>query len=252
MDGSAARLQGMGRASRPGPLTSSFERAAGWSERRPARQWDAAGILLAATTANLQHASAGWRPIWADEAMHRAYATLRLFATLPPSHPGTSLWLNDLHHRLAVRIAERLGEFDEADDGRLVPCSTLLRDLVHGLVALFGPSTGQISIRTDIQRLALSRDRRRALTLLAWELVTNALLHAFDGQRHGLIDVRLHTGLDGALLQVSDDGVGLRQIVPGARCSVSNGLATILGSNLRYRRECGQTIVNVGFTRFHK
>lgn len=247
MDG-GARLYDDGLEARPDGLKSTFEVAASRAERLPARHWDAVGVLLAATTENLRSASAAWRPIWADEAMHRADATLRLFAAQPqPRHARCPL-LEDLQYRLALRIAEGLRELDEPDNGRPMPCSVLLRDLVHGLVALFGPGTGVFSIRTNIERLALTRDRRKALILLAWELVTNALLHAFRGQRRGQIDVGLQRRADGtAVLHVCDNGVGFLHIMSSARCSVSNGLATVLEADLQYGRDRGKTTIHVSF-----
>jgi hypothetical protein len=247
MDG-GARLHYDHLEARPAGLKSTFEVAAGCAERLPARHWDAVGVLLAATTENLRSASEAWRPIWADEAMHRADAILRLFAAQPQPRHARSPLLEHLQYRLAIRIAERLREFDEPDSGRLMPCSVLLRDLVHGLVALFGPGTGVVSIRTNIERLALTRDRRKALILLAWELVTNALLHAFRGQRRGQIDVGLKRGADGAaFLRVCDNGARLLHFMPSARCSVSNGLATVLEADMQYGRDREKTTIHVGF-----
>ena len=48
-----------------------------------------------------------------------------------------------------------------------------------------------VRIDTDIERMALSADKRRALVLTASELVVNALTHAFRGGSGGRIGVSL-------------------------------------------------------------
>ena len=49
--------------------------------------------------------------------------------------------------------------------------------------------------------------------MLVNELVTNAVKHAFVGRDSGVIRVELRALADGAVLEVSDDGVGLPEII---------------------------------------
>ncbi|WP_417622274.1 sensor histidine kinase [Parasphingorhabdus sp.] len=59
----------------------------------------------------------------------------------------------------------------------------------------------------------LSRDRAGAVGLLVNELVTNAVKHAFVDRDKGIIRVEWRTVSEGAVLVVSDDGVGLPDTV---------------------------------------
>ena len=50
--------------------------------------------------------------------------------------------------------------------------------------------------------------------LMANELITNALKHAFPADRKGRVGIRLHRGADGTVeLRVDDDGVGFPETV---------------------------------------
>ena len=72
---------------------------------------------------------------------------------------------------------------------------------------------GRIELLVDAEPYQLSRDRAGAVGLLVNELVTNAVKHAFVGRDSGVIRVELRALADGAVLEVSDDGVGLPEII---------------------------------------
>ena len=72
---------------------------------------------------------------------------------------------------------------------------------------------GRIELIVAAEPCGLSRDRAGAVGLLVNELVTNAVKHAFADRDKGTIRVELRVVPDGAVLEVSDDGVGLPDII---------------------------------------
>ena len=79
------------------------------------------------------------------------------------------------------------------------------------LDALFGAMARPgLAWRLDAAPTRMALDQAIPCGLLVNELVTNALKHAFPGERPGVVDVRLTRGTgDQVELAVADDGVGL-------------------------------------------
>jgi two-component sensor histidine kinase len=140
------------------------------------------------------------------------------------------------------------------DDEELRPCSSNLRDIARNLIALFGPTIGHIMVATSVDRLALPAFRHRALVLIASELVTNALLHAYKDRHVGQVVLQLTLlGQGAARLAVTDDGDRLfdRARCHPVRCSVVNYLADLLEAELVYRpRPDGGTIAEMEIPTF--
>ncbi len=72
---------------------------------------------------------------------------------------------------------------------------------------------GRIELIVAVEPCQLSRDRAGAIGLLVNELVTNAVKHAFVDRDKGTIRVEMRAVSDGAVLEVSDDGAGLPDII---------------------------------------
>jgi hypothetical protein len=222
-------------ASIPRAANSNLEQLAIWSDRLTDRSDEAAGILLAATTFISHGGLRALQPLWAEEAMHRAYSMMRLLQTAQLRGNGGAPPLQDRHCRIAARLSLNLRTLQA--DAMLVrtPCARILTQTVHDLVLLFGRGPGKIDIMSEIDRLTLSAYRRRALVLLANELVVNALTHAFSVGAAGLIHVGLRIIRPGLVeLHVADDGVGLSEATLPSATSVAGGLASLLGGELRY------------------
>jgi two-component sensor histidine kinase len=108
---------------------------------------------------------------------------------------------------------------------------------LHDLAAAIGSMAGRPGIRIGVEAepLALPIERAVPAGLIANELLTNALKHAFPGAQDGEIRVLLRAVADGQmLLSVSDNGVGLRsESVPSADGGLGTRLLPALARELR-------------------
>ncbi len=121
-------------------------------------------------------------------------------------------------------------------------------ELVSELTRASGVSD-RVRIELDLAEVELVPERAIPCALLVSELVTNALKHAFPGDRPGCLRVELARVPDARLrLAVRDDGVGLSGNFPGEQ-SRSFGLdlvaifAAQLGAQLRVEREAGTSFI---------
>ena len=98
--------------------------------------------------------------------------------------------------------------YDNLDNIAVVDMRDFLGRLCSSLREGLGLD-GRIDLKVAAEPCELSRDRAGAIGLLVNELVTNAVKHAFVDRDNGAITVALRAISDGAVLEVSDDGVGL-------------------------------------------
>jgi two-component sensor histidine kinase len=148
----------------------------------------------------------------------------------------------DFETPLGVELASIFDSLAISSDQEPRSCSAPLRDLTRDLTELFGPAIGQIAVTTNVDRLTLPAFRHRALILMANELVTNALLHAFKDRRFGRITLQLSVLARGsARLTVMDDGESARH--QPSPCSVINYLADLLESDLVYQTRFGGGLI---------
>ncbi len=195
------------------------------------------GILLNVPDWGCETGRPVLKPLWAEAAMHRAYALLRLLGTR--TERAAQRIDDDLTMGVECALAESLAAAYRTlacgpDDG-ILPCSGLLREVVLNLGALFG-SEGVV-VSTTVERLSLPAYKRRALVLCASELTINALTHGFvRSHPRGRIEVSLGL-LDGerARLSVADNGAGFRDGRPDCARSVAGGMADLLEADLVYR-----------------
>lgn len=213
---------------------SDFAALAELSARLPRRAGGAIEILLAAACL-FDDGFQALRPLWAQEASHRALSTLRLFAELQRSDCGNRSLRGKFERRLALHLSAELASLETTDITRVLPCSRPLRETARDLVALFSPAIGDVEIDTHVTPLSLPAYRRRALVLLGNELIANALTHAFDGRTIGHLSLRLdRVSATHARLLVCDDGVGFSHARPDPAASVAGGLADLLQGEIRY------------------
>jgi len=92
----------------------------------------------------------------------------------------------------------------------------------------------KVDVQLALDEVELSPERAIPCALLVSELVTNALKHAFPGERRGSLEVALKR-LPQARLQltVKDDGVGLtRDFAPGPQPTLGLDLVAIFAKQL--------------------
>jgi two-component sensor histidine kinase len=221
------------------PFASRFEMMAARSAAMSPRLGQMLGVLLDAARPSHCGGRAVLRPLWAEEAMHRACNMLVLVMQLHQMagvRPEDNVALR-LDRGVAGDLAALFRTLEIRKEGEEVPCSCVLRGVIRNLVALFASGAGPVVIRTDIEPLSLPAYKRRALVLAASELVINALRHGFAGGCGGLIQVTLRAfGTAHACLTVVDDGVGFHESRLSGQRGIASDLADLLEADLVYRR----------------
>jgi len=98
----------------------------------------------------------------------------------------------------------------QSPDYARIPFSEYVDRLVRNIFEENGVPTARIAAQLSIENLALAVDQAIPCGLIINELVTNAIRHAFPGDRRGTVGVALAQLADGQLeLSVTDDGTGL-------------------------------------------
>jgi PAS domain S-box-containing protein len=134
----------------------------------------------------------------------------------------------------------------QSRDYARVPFSEYVKRLASNVVRAAEESSGRIALRMNIEQIALPVDKAIPCGLILNELITNALKHAFPGERRGAIRVELRLiPEDCVQLAVSDDGIGIPDSASTAhRASIGMQLVATLTDQL----EGKLTIVREGGT----
>jgi two-component sensor histidine kinase len=215
----------------------------------PPEAGDLLGVLLASTFPRHRHGCRVLRPLWTEEAMHRAYNFVRLVDTRNRRSEsiGENPVVAQVEDAIACELAVCFRDLTVAGEREVLPCSDALRNVITALGALFG-GPANITLDAKIEEVWLPAYKRRALVLAASELVSNALMHAFRGRMAGLIEVDLAAlGPTSACLRVADNGRGFTNSTPNLDCGVGAGLACLLEADLAYDRMAGWTIAEIEF-----
>jgi PAS domain S-box-containing protein len=123
-----------------------------------------------------------------------------------------------------------------------------VKDLMDQIAEAHGTDRRKVKLHAEIADLQTGLDSAVPFGLLLTELITNCLKHAFKGRQGGEIRVSLERQVDGDLLTVSDDGVGLPAGFISASASTSmglqlaDGLAHQLGGELRAHNDGGAVL----------
>jgi two-component sensor histidine kinase len=137
--------------------------------------------------------------------MQRITSSLRLQAA--HSSPEVAAALQQAANQVKV-IASIHDRLTHCDGEVLVNMDDFLRDLISELRASMA-EVRPIGLFVEAENHLLPLDRVGAVGLVANELITNALKHAFPDDRSGNITVRFCRKEPDFLLTVADDGVGL-------------------------------------------
>ena len=104
-------------------------------------------------------------------------------------------------------IHEKLYQFE---DYSRVPFSEYVRSLASTIFQATGLAPSAVALDLQVETSSLAIDKAIPCALILNELITNALKHAFRGERGGVIHVALRRDSDADLtLSVTDDGVGM-------------------------------------------
>lgn len=82
-------------------------------------------------------------------------------------------------------------------------------ELIEGLFDSYNIDTERISLTKNITNMALDVDTVIPLGLVVNELISNALKHAFPGEKKGKIHISLHEKDSNLVLEVKDNGIGV-------------------------------------------
>jgi two-component sensor histidine kinase len=188
------------------------------------------GALLDATLPNTYEGDHLLQPLWAHEAVQRAYATVSLIGLLEQAVPRARRrgFAVSTERTLAGELAAVLKSVSYTVADAPVSCAHSVRELVRNVVELFGPAVGDVQIKTGIESVTLPAFKARALLLLAHHLTVNALRHGFRACGGGQISVTLSRIRDTqARLVVTDTGTGFLGKRPGLP-SLTWDLASLL------------------------
>jgi PAS domain S-box-containing protein len=190
------------------------------SAKAPLR--DARGVVIgvvgvSSDITDLKHAETALRSALEDrellvrEADHRIKNSLQLVASLLRIQAGRTeepAAAAALHAAVArvLAISEAHRALYLGQDLRTVDLSRMLRDLVR-LASGLAPG---IALHCDLpDRLPLDAERPIPLGLLANELITNALRHAYPQGQPGAVRIAVRPEAGTLVVAVADDGVGL-------------------------------------------
>src|SRR5215470_11197328 len=104
-----------------------------------------------------------------------------------------------------ARLHEQL--YDEVGRSHL-DFAPHLRELAEMLVRSHNPAGCKLTLNVFANHVPLDLDQCILLSLIANELLLNALKHAFHDRAAGKVDAELHTGSNRITLTIRDDGIG--------------------------------------------
>lgn len=123
-------------------------------------------------------------------------------------------------------------------DDAVLDLGALLHRLGTSTAFSMGADERNIEVRITAQPVPVEANHAVSLALIANELLTNALKHAFAGRKEGIIELALRKHAGKLLLRVSDNGVGVGGVgvggagVAGAGAGVAGGRRAAGGTGL--------------------
>jgi PAS domain S-box-containing protein len=174
------------------------------------------------------------REVLLQEVHHRVKNNLQVISSLiniqmrQMADPGARAALEECRTRIAA-IALIHEKLYQTKDYASVPFSEYARNLAANVFHATGISPASVALSVDIEPIFLPVDKAIPCGLILNELITNALKHAFPGNRSGAIHVELRASAGRMLLAVTDDGVGMP---PGFDSAKSKSLGMQLVATL--------------------
>ena len=149
------------------------------------------------------------------EVHHRVKNNLAVIVSLlgfqimnnaPDSPVGQALKSGQSRIRSMALVHELLCKGDDLSE---IDTQDYFQQLSWSLLSSFGAPDQEIIIECDVDKVQLPMDVLVACGLVATELLSNAMKHAFANCTSGQIDMSLKTCSEGLILTVTDNGCGL-------------------------------------------
>lgn len=157
-------------------------------------------------------------------------SSLLLLQTRRTPDEGTRRALRSMLERVGA-IATVHRRLFQGGDVQRFDVSDFLRDLVNDLAA--SARRDDLKLQLDLESVAIPASQAAPLALVANELISNSLRHAYPEGQAGEIIIRCHR-LDGAFdLEVTDSGVGLP--APAERNGFGLTIVQLLAQQLKAR-----------------
>ncbi len=163
-------------------------------------------------------ASLSEKEVLLQEIHHRVKNNLQLVSALINMQQRRLRRLGEGESRDALRecqnrirsIALIHEQLYRTTDFTKVPFADYTRSLATNIFHATGLSESRITLKVDIDDIALAVDQAVPCGLIMNELITNALKHGIKAEEQGTIQVALKTATEGrVVLSVSDSGCGL-------------------------------------------
>ncbi len=119
----------------------------------------------------------------------------------------------------------------ESDDYLDVSLGHNVTRLASDIINMMEPDV-EIELVTDCDMIYLNMDQTLPCTLIANEVVTNSIKHAFEGRKQGTITINLATSDNLIRLEISDNGVGLPDDFNSREGSLGMNLIQTLSNQL--------------------
>lgn len=159
-------------------------------------------------------ASAKEKEVLLREIHHRVKNNLQVISSLlnlQAEHIKDSQYtemLKDSQHRIRAMalIHEKLYQ---SENLAYIDFDEYITSLVAGLVWSYGGKRDKVAVKTETEDIALGIDTAIPCGLIINELVSNALKHAFPGDRKGEVMIQVRAVNGTIELTVKDNGVGI-------------------------------------------
>ena len=211
--------------------------------------------LLASTAAtSMENASLEEKESLLQEVHHRVKNNLQLISSLLNlqasriADPAVAELFADSRNRVRSMALVHENLYRAGNFAR-VPMAAHIGNLCAQLTRAYGTDERKVALTANVQDIQLGLNRAVSCGLIVNELVSNALKHAFPGERTGQIRITLETTPQGRYaMTVADDGIGLPDDVDVARADslglqLVDDLAHQLHGEVVARRERGTTFV---------
>jgi two-component sensor histidine kinase len=150
------------------------------------------------------------RDLVLKELYHRLHNNLQIVISLirmtekAIENPSDRMLLADLGRRIQTLSALQ-EEFYRSEDFRRVDFAAFLERLLGNLIGLTG---GRVQLASRLDAVELPVDLAVPFGLIASEIITDAMKHAFPDDRDQHLSVTLEARSDRVILTITDDGAG--------------------------------------------